>query len=129
MQVAQILQVLAISSDVSGSPQNDLYAMFEKVRSHGFVQENPKNCPIYRYVFVFVQDCMGFVLNELLSSYNPNKPLPNPRVSQSQAIDRIAMHMTMTELRHLVRSLKVTSRALEIKYRWKQLLDLLFSRS
>ena len=64
---------------------------------------------------------MGFVLNELLSSYNPNKPLPNPRVSQSQAIDRIAMHMTMTELRHLVRSLKVTSRALEIKYRWKQM--------
>ena len=46
---------------------------------------------------------MGFVLNELLSSYNPNKPLPNPRVSQSQAIDRIAMHMTMTELRQLVR--------------------------
>ena len=31
MQVAQILQVLAISSDVSGSPQNDLYALFEKV--------------------------------------------------------------------------------------------------
>ena len=44
---------------------------------------------------------MAFLLKELLSSCNPAKPLP--RISQSQTIERIAMHMTVTELRQLVR--------------------------